>query len=85
MNTLLSLDGDVARGENVFKTEAAQCSKCHVVKGEGKSVGPDLSEIGSKLTRSAMFEAILYPSAGISHGYENWSVVTIDGRNVKRA
>ena len=80
ISSLMKLRGDFVRGEKVFKTENAQCSKCHLVKGEGTSVGPDLSEIGSKLAKSAMFESILYPSAGISHGYENWSVMTIDGQ-----
>ncbi len=27
-----------------------------------------------------MFESILYPSAGISHNYEQWSVTTVDGQ-----
>ena len=79
IKTLLSRKGDRDRGAAVFKTDAAQCAKCHVVRGQGKSVGPDLSEIGSKLTRAAMYEAILYPSAGVSHGFENWSVITVDG------
>ena len=80
ISELMKLRGDFVRGSKIFKTEKAQCSKCHIVKGEGKSVGPDLSEIGSKLAKSAMFESILYPSAGIGHGYENWSVMTIDGQ-----
>lgn len=37
------------------------CNKCHLVRGEGKQIGPDLTEIGSKLSREAMFESILYP------------------------
>jgi putative heme-binding domain-containing protein len=49
------------------------------VKGFGKSVGPDLSEIGNKLTREAMFVAILDPSAGISHNYESYILQTDSG------
>ena len=79
MNSLLKLEGDAKRGREVFASKVAQCANCHMVGDEGKSVGPDLSEIGSKLSRTAMFESILYPSAGISHGYENWSVLTVDG------
>jgi putative heme-binding domain-containing protein len=41
--------------------------------------GPDLSEIGSKLTREAMLVAILDPSAGISHNYETFAVQTDSG------
>jgi putative heme-binding domain-containing protein len=40
------------------------------VKGQGVDFGPDLSEIGTKLGKDAIFEAILDPSAGISFGYE---------------
>ncbi|HEY5315183.1 MAG TPA: dehydrogenase, partial [Pirellulales bacterium] len=42
-------------------------------------VGPNLSEIGGKLSREALFESILYPSAGISHNYETYTLVTTDG------
>jgi putative heme-binding domain-containing protein len=54
-------------------------AKCHKVLGEGKEVGPDLSEIGSKLSREEMFVAILNPSAAVSHNYETYSVLTTDG------
>jgi putative heme-binding domain-containing protein len=46
---------------------------------EGKEVGPALTEIGSKLSRQALFESILFPSAGISHNYETYVVSTKDG------
>ncbi|QDT39072.1 PVC-type heme-binding CxxCH protein [Stratiformator vulcanicus] len=71
--------GDPKHGRVIYGT-VGTCIKCHKVNGEGKEVGPDLSEIGSKLSRQAMFESIVYPSAGISHNYEAWSVVTVDGQ-----
>ena len=58
----------------------ATCANCHIVNKFGKNVGPDLSEIGDKLSREAMLTAILLPSAGISHNYENFSVLTEDGQ-----
>ncbi len=75
---LLSAKGDVAGGKLVF-AGVGTCAKCHIVNGEGKEVGPNLSEIGSKLSKEAMFEAVLYPSAGISHNYETFTVLTDDG------
>jgi putative membrane-bound dehydrogenase-like protein len=63
--------GNPANGRKVF-FGVGTCSTCHRVHGEGKDVGPDLSEIGNKLSREALFEAILYPSAGIDHNYETW-------------
>ena len=56
------------------------CANCHIVNKFGKDVGPDLSEIGSKLSREAMYTSILDPSAGISHNYENYIVVTASGQ-----
>ena len=70
--------GVVANGEKLFRS-VATCSNCHIVKGFGKNVGPDLSEIGSKLTREAMFVAILDPSAGVSHNYESYVLQTDSG------
>jgi putative membrane-bound dehydrogenase-like protein len=75
---LVKLKGDVARGKTVFDTTGT-CAKCHVVNEQGKEVGPDLSEIGAKLSRESIFESILFPSAGISHNYETYAVATSDG------
>lgn len=70
--------GTAANGEKLFRG-VATCSNCHIVKGYGKNVGPDLSEIGSKLTREAMFVAILDPSAGVSHNFESYILQTDSG------
>ena len=70
--------GEVKRGETVF-AKTGTCAKCHLVNKKGTEVGPDLSKIGAKLSRQAMFESIIYPSAGISHNYEMYSVVLADG------
>ena len=50
--------------------------------GGVRRLGPDLSEIGSKLSRQAMFESIIYPSAGISHNYEAYTLVLVSGTTV---
>jgi len=81
LGQLLKMKGDVAKGKIVFNT-VGKCNTCHVVNGEGKDVGPNLSEIGSKLSREAFFESILFPSAGISHNYETWTAVTDGGNTV---
>ena len=75
---LASKQGDVAHGKVVFDTTGT-CLKCHVVNGEGKEIGPNLSEIGRKLSVEAMFESIIYPSAGISHNYEAYTVILTNG------
>jgi putative heme-binding domain-containing protein len=75
---LVKRSGDAARGKDLF-AGAGTCGKCHKVKGEGKEVGPDLSEIGSKLSQEAMYLSILDPSAGVSFNYETWALRTFDG------
>lgn len=76
---LAKMKGDPSLGKQIFAKEGT-CANCHKVKGEGKEVGPDLSEIGSKLSKEDMFVAILNPSAGISHNYETYSCLTADGQ-----
>lgn len=78
---LVKRKGDVSRGTGVF-AKAGTCANCHLVNGEGKEVGPDLSEIGKKLSREALYESILYPSAGISHNYESYVVETKSGTSI---
>jgi len=79
IDELLSRKGNVKRGRMIFHSTGT-CHTCHIVNKLGREVGPDLSEIGKKLSKQALFESILYPSAGISHNYEMWSVLTTDGR-----
>ncbi len=79
LGELLKMNGDVAHGKQLFETTAT-CSKCHTVGGQGKDVGPNLTEIGSKLSKDAFLVSILDPSAGISHNYETFVAVTDDGK-----
>ncbi|MEM9887864.1 MAG: PVC-type heme-binding CxxCH protein, partial [Bacteroidota bacterium] len=76
LKKLVAMKGDVALGKNTFQTF---CANCHQVEGEGIEFGPALSEIGSKLAKQAIYEAIFYPSAGINFGYEGYLVKTKDG------
>jgi len=78
---LIKKAGDADRGRLVF-TGPGTCAKCHVVGPDGKAVGPNLSGIGAKLSRPALYEAILAPSAAISHNYETHTAVLDDGRSV---
>lgn len=74
ISELMKMPGDAARGAAVFRRDTAGCVKCHQVNGEGVDFGPNLSEIGAKLGKDALFQAILDPSAGISFGFEAWQI-----------
>jgi putative heme-binding domain-containing protein len=71
---LLKMASNPSSGEKVFFRQQPGCSICHTIRGKGGQIGPDLSEIGTKLAKEAIVEAILEPSAGISVGYETYSV-----------
>lgn len=81
LDQLAKMQGDVGRGMELFRTKAT-CSNCHVVGEFGKEVGPNLTEIGDKLSREAMLISILDPSAGISHNYENYVCLLVSGQVV---
>ena len=81
LQELVKQRGDVASGEQVFKT-VGTCANCHVLNKQGKNVGPDLSEIGNKLSKEALHVSILDPSAGISHNYESYAALTDSGQIV---
>ena len=76
---LLKMKGNILNGETVFFREASACSTCHKINGRGAEVGPNLSEIGAKLGKDALIEAILDPSAGISMGFEAWQIELKNG------
>ena len=75
---LAKRQGDAILGRMVY-VDAGTCVKCHKFHGIGQNIGPDLSEIGDKLSREALLESILFPSAGISHNYESYVAITEEG------
>lgn len=70
VSELMQLEGNPDSGAVAFTT---YCSSCHQVKKQGIAFGPDLSEIGSKLSKEALYTSIIEPSAGISFGYEGFA------------
>jgi putative heme-binding domain-containing protein len=78
---LVKRQGNADRGKALF-AGAGTCAKCHIVNGEGKSVGPNLSGVGAKLSREALYESVLAPSAAISHSYETHTALLEDGRSI---
>ena len=79
ISELIKMSGDSGHGMAVFRNETVGCSKCHQINGLGTDFGPSLSEIGTKLAKEALYEAILDPSAGISFGFEAWQLELKDG------
>lgn len=74
--------GDAAEGKRVFNEHAgAQCLRCHAVRGNGGTVGPDLAGVGKRLTREQLLESIVFPNQTIAPGFENATLVLKSGAN----
>ncbi len=78
LEELAAQSGNAESGKKTFTT---YCATCHQVNGQGINFGPDLSTIGEKLAKSAIYAAIIYPSAGINFGYEGYTVTTKAGNS----
>jgi putative heme-binding domain-containing protein len=70
--------GNAAHGEQLF---GGICVTCHQVNGKGIDFGPNLSEIGTKLGKDALYEAVVYPDAGIEFNYETTVLTLKDGNS----
>jgi putative membrane-bound dehydrogenase-like protein len=75
---ILALQGDAKRGEQAF----AACYLCHKAGNQGQELGPDLTAFGKTQPREVIINAILTPSAEISHGYEATRVITTDNLTI---
>src|SRR2546426_426113 len=74
--------GAPAAGQRFFFGQG-KCSSCHMVRGRGTAIGPDLSNVGRELTMSELREALLKPDARITPGYELVDIRLRDGRTVR--
>ncbi len=76
INDLTKMTGNTTNGQKVLKT---YCVACHQVGAEGVNFGPALTEIGSKLSKTALYSAIINPSQGISFGFEGYKIKLKNG------
>jgi putative heme-binding domain-containing protein len=68
--------GNPKKGKLVYKNI---CGKCHVLYGEGGKIGPDLTSF-KRDNEDRILLNIVNPSIEIREGFENYVVVTNDGR-----
>ena len=77
---LMKMKGDAVKGQTAFMT--AGCIGCHQVKGQFINFGPDLTQIGNKLSKDGLFTAVLYPSAAIEHSFNGVTISTKAGAQI---
>ena len=74
--------GDAAAGKALFFGKA-RCSECHMIRGQGGFLGPDLANIGLTRSLDKLREAILEPNAEVDPAYRGVTVLTADGRQIE--
>src|SRR5262249_1477424 len=74
--------GDAAAGAAFFFGKG-NCFSCHMVKGRGGLLGPDLSELGAKRTLSEIELSLRTPSARLEPGFRVVSARLHDGRLIR--
>jgi putative heme-binding domain-containing protein len=74
--------GDPHRGQTVYARKELACATCHVVKGSGGKVGPELTTIGTSAPVDYLVESLLLPSAKVKENYHSLVVATDDGKVV---
>lgn len=75
------LPGDPGRGRAIYESQGT-CTVCHIINGDGGTIGPDLSAIG--LTRGVDYlrESLVAPGDTVPERYVVVHAVTHDGREI---
>ncbi|QDT52042.1 Cytochrome c [Caulifigura coniformis] len=69
------------KGRELFS--AANCFKCHRVKLEGGSTGPDLTGVAGRFSNLNLLESVIQPSKVVSDQYEKMQFQMADGRVIE--
>ena len=59
--------GNAANGRTVY--QARDCARCHVLGGDGRALGPDLTAIGLQRGPAYLKQALLEPAARVPDGH----------------
>lgn len=76
--TALRLMGDQTRGGPTF---ARLCATCHLLRGQGHEVGPNLAALTDK-SAQFLLTSILDPNAAVADTYVAYNLETRDGRSL---
>jgi cytochrome c oxidase cbb3-type subunit III len=71
--------GDVSNGEAIFRTKG-HCLNCHMIRGRGGLLGPDLSDIGAKRSLNTLRTALTQARPNTVRGYQAARVVITEGK-----
>jgi putative membrane-bound dehydrogenase-like protein len=74
----LKLNGDLARGKEVF---TLLCAQCHTVNGQGGHIGPELTGIGVRPAHDILAE-IVDPNRSLESNFRLWTIDTKDDESL---
>lgn len=77
-----TVPGDREAGRMLFYDKAG-CTNCHMIRGEGGYLGPDLSNLGVTLSLSRIREGLLAPNKRFTKGFDPVIVTLSDGTRVE--
>ncbi|HEY6392150.1 MAG TPA: PQQ-binding-like beta-propeller repeat protein, partial [Bryobacteraceae bacterium] len=75
-------DGDFAAGARFF-SGSGNCGQCHMLKGHGGSLGPDLTNLARDRTLGQIVQALRNPGVQPAPGYRPVTVRLRDGRTLR--
>ena len=75
------MPGNAARGAALY--ESSRCGSCHLVRGRGNALGPDLTHIGSMRGAPYLRESLVKPEASHPPGYLVVRAVPASGPEVR--
>lgn len=78
----LPVQGNVQVGQAVFFGKG-QCSTCHMIRGRGGYLGPDLSDIGATRRLGELRDSLTNPSTLPSADYRPVYVTGADGKRLR--
>jgi len=79
---VVKLPGDPDRGRALYESKGG-CAGCHIIRGVGSSLGPELSEIGARRSPDYLRESLVKPGAAVPEGFLIVRVATRDGKVVR--
>ncbi len=78
----LPVPGDVQKGEAIFFGKG-QCSTCHMIRGRGGYLGPDLSDVGATRRIGELRASLTSPSSLPSPDYRPLYVTGPGGKRLR--
>ena len=76
-----AVPGDAEHGRAVYRTSG--CAGCHIVRGEGNGLGPELTDIGARRTAAMLQHALTNPGQSSSPAFIVVRARTRDGAEIR--